>query len=72
MDISAWTDQQLLDHGWTPEGIQYYRSLNTPREADNWYEDISAAKSVVNPNKRKIVLVVLALVLIAAFFSFWG
>ena len=38
MDISAWTDEQLISHGWTYEGIRYYRSLNVaPVEEENWY-----------------------------------
>jgi hypothetical protein len=27
MDISKWTDAQLIQHGWTPAQIQYQRSL---------------------------------------------
>jgi len=29
MDISKWTDAQLIQHGWTPEQIQYQRALES-------------------------------------------
>ena len=29
MDISKWTDSQLIHHGWTPEQIQYQRALES-------------------------------------------
>ncbi|MCP4124012.1 MAG: hypothetical protein GY751_19870 [Bacteroidetes bacterium] len=69
MDISAWTDQQLLSNGWTYEGISYYRTLNVaPAEEENWYADVKSSKSVLPKGSIKYVLILLAIVLTTGIF----
>ena len=69
MDISAWTDEQLLNHGWTYEGIRYYWSLNVvPEEEENWYADVKSSKSILPKDNKKYVLILLAIVLTAGIF----
>lgn len=68
MDISAWTDQQLLSHGWTYEGIQYYRTLNVVPEEENWYAEVKSSKSVLPKGNKQYVLILLAIVLTAGIF----
>jgi len=69
MDISAWTDEQLISHGWTYEGIRYYRSLNVaPVEEENWYAEVKSSKSILPNGNKKYVLILLAIVLTAGIF----
>jgi hypothetical protein len=69
MDISAWTDEQLINHGWTYEGIHYYRSLNAaPVEEENWYDEVKTSKSILPNGNKKYVLILLAIVLTAGIF----
>ncbi len=79
MDVSAWTDEQLMAHGWSYEQIQYQRSIqqnnrvvadltNGLETVEDWYNDMPKSKSKFN---KKIIIFTIVVISALAGAVYW-
>tara|TARA_R100000005_G_scaffold95855_1_gene79151 strand:+ start:675 stop:914 length:240 start_codon:yes stop_codon:yes gene_type:complete len=77
VDISRWTDEQLMAHGWSYEQIQYQRSIGQNNRVvadltsglettEDWYYEKPTPKS-----KKKIIIFAMLIISIAAGVAYW-
>ena len=80
MDISKWTDEQLMAHGWSYEQIRYQRSLEAPasttifesRSVDSWTDEIQSRISQrTKKSKFKVYVALIVLIGLSAY-SGWS